>query len=82
MEKLEDERVELKLELRKVSRRVGERAAELGLEAEDVLLLEELTEELRARRRGQLSDWEAARARALSSVPVTPASISFIESPH
>ena len=52
LERLEEERIQLKTENRKLAQQLGQRAAKLGLEAEDLHAIQEYTEALKNRRAG------------------------------
>ena len=54
IERLEEERIQLKTENRKMARQLGHKAAELGLNAEDLNSIEEYKKALKARRKGSL----------------------------
>ena len=59
IERLEEERIQLKTENRKMARQLGHKAAELGLNAEDLNSIEEYKKALKARRKGSLEGNEA-----------------------
>ncbi len=59
IERLEEERIQLKTENRKMARQLGHRAAELGLTPEDLRSIEDYKEALKAARRG-LKDYESS----------------------
>ncbi|KAK3096658.1 hypothetical protein FSP39_002154 [Pinctada imbricata] len=50
VEKLEDERVELKKKIRKLAQQTGQRAVALGLTADEMLAVQDFQEEIRAKR--------------------------------
>ncbi len=52
IDRLEEERLQLKCELRRVARQLGHRAADLGLDTEDLRAVSEFTEALRRKRLG------------------------------
>ena len=52
IERLEEERIQLKIENRKMGRRLGHRAAELELDVEDLQAVEQYRAALKARRKG------------------------------
>ena len=59
IERLEEERIQLKTENRKMARQLGHKAAELGLNAEDLNSIEEYKKALKARRKGSLEGNES-----------------------
>jgi len=52
IERLEEERIQLKIENRKMGRQLGHRAAELELDVEDLQAVEQYRAALKARRKG------------------------------
>merc|ERR1712213_39638 len=52
IERLEEERIQLKTENRKMARQLGHKAAELGLNSEDLQAMEEYRQALKSRRQG------------------------------
>ena len=50
IERLEEDRVQLKLDNRLMAKQLGQKAASMALEAEDLIALQEYTEALRKRR--------------------------------
>ena len=52
IERLEEERIQLKTENRKLARQLGHKAAELGLNSEDLQAMEEYRQALKSRRQG------------------------------
>ncbi len=52
IERLEEERIQLKIENRKMARQLGHRAAELELNVEDLQAVEQYRAALKARRKG------------------------------
>ena len=52
LERLEEERIQLKTENRKLAQQLGQRAAKLGLDSEDLHAIQEYTEALKNRRAG------------------------------
>ncbi|KAJ8314697.1 hypothetical protein KUTeg_006847 [Tegillarca granosa] len=50
VEKLEDERIELKRKIRKLAQQTGQRAVALGLTAEDMMAVQDFQEEIKATR--------------------------------
>ena len=51
VERLEEERIQLKCQNRKIARQLGAKAADLGLEAEDLEAIQEYTDALKTRRK-------------------------------
>ncbi|XP_053396760.1 centrosomal protein of 290 kDa-like [Mercenaria mercenaria] len=51
VEKLEDERIELKQKIRKMAQHMGQRAVALGLTADDMIAVQEYTETLKEKRK-------------------------------
>ena len=64
IDKLEDERLQLKMQLRQLSTRIGNRAVQMGLGAEDLLAIEQFTDELKKRRKETMKNWEHQLERA------------------
>ena len=56
IERLEEERIQLKTENRKMARQLGHKAAELGLNSEDLQSIEEYKQALKARRKGSIAN--------------------------
>lgn len=56
IERLEEERIQLKTENRKMARQLGHKAADLGLNAEDLLAIDEYRQALKSRRNGPNKD--------------------------
>ena len=51
----------MKLQLRRMSQRVGQRAVAAGLSAEDLIVVEEFTQELKKRRDAAIAEWRQQR---------------------
>lgn len=62
---MEDERIDLKLQLRKIAQRTGQRAVALGLTADDLLTIEQFTEELKTGKTETVRDRKRVEAEKL-----------------